>query len=916
MIVAALAVMATATIGALLGSDLLERLFIDDARAEWGAVDVEVTAEDNAVIDGAVARRLIQQAGPAASAAAPRLLLAATAGTETARVADVLLLGLGPDEVHFPAMTAVEGWADPTTLAFDEVLLNQRLADRLGAGVGDDVTLWPAVPQWSEDVARRRDPLVHGAVTPELPLRVVGVVANEGTADLHRTPNAMMNEIALQRAGFLGDRFTVVHLTAQTRDREGADALLTALGPDLRDLELRADPVAADQLDLAEEDAGLFRSILLTLAFIVIAAASVATHGLLVRLGEERSRDLGLLRALGVRRRVAAGLLIAESAALGLAGALVGGALGVPFGNAMASGLADHFARLNLDRGREQVALVPTVSPAVLLTGAAIIVVVAGLAGRSSARLLLAQDTAALLRGAPPVPPPAHGRKPAVWRVLGWLTVGAGAVSGGPLVYLGLTMVLAAWWAGARRADHYVRRGDRDRGVLDRRAAWAALAWAVVGAALLGDFGAGVQAGFGVLTTAGLVAVFAVVVLLAPRLRGLMRGIRTYLPAGPPQAALRTAGSWAEINRRRSVTTTATVGSVVFMVAALGVLGSAQALPVERQAGGFDVVASSISPIDVATLRGLPEVGAAHAVPSGRMPQRAYGVDGGNGTLLTVPYPVRLAGATAPFASGQAFGLAAGEEGMATSADALLAVAEGRDKVVVDRAALPEGAGVGDDVVIDLGAAPRPFRIVAVLDTYLLNTAFVHEAEMARLVDFRGPTLGFLRAADGVGPDELAAAVERRGRDAGLTAKTVARIRDDVVAVNRTFTDIFAIMLVLGLAVSVASVASYLARAARERRAQLSVLRALGLRRRGTVLALAAEPLLTSGVGVVVGLVVGVGVLRALFAVGFSDLAFVVDWGRVGLLGAGLVGALVVVCGVTARLATDDRVAEGLRDVG
>ena len=901
--------MAVATIGALLAGDLLDTLFVADARAEWGAVDVEVLAEENSVIEGSVARRLIEQTGPTARAAAPRLLVPATVGYADVRVADVLLLGLGPYESAFPALRPVAGVADPGRLDLDEVILNQRLATRLGSEVGSLITLRPAIPRWTEDVAGRRDPVVHDAIAPELRMLVVGIAADEGTADLHRTPNAIVSELALQRAGQLGDRFTAVHFTATGSGASGANDLIDELAPELRGFELHGETVAADQVALAEEDAGLFRSILLMLAAIVIAAAAVATFGLLVRLGEERSRELGLLRATGVRHRTVRRLLVLESTLYGAIGAVLGGGLGVPFGNAMAAGLADHFARLNLGRGREQVPLSTSVDPTMLLAGALVILAVAALAGRSSARTLLSQSTAALLKGTPVQAPPPNARRPRMWRAAGWLTTGAGFFGGGALVFVGLTMVLGGWWAEARRSA-------ADRARLDRHAAVAALVWSVVGAALLGDLSAGVQAGFAVLTTAGLVAVFAAGALVTPRLRSVALSIRAYLPLGAPQAALRTAGSWAEAHARQSVTTTSTVAGVLFMVAALGVLGTAQALPVAQQSGGFDVVATSVSSIDVAALRRSPAIASAITVAAGTMPQTAYAAESTSGRSLRVPYPVRLAGSTAELASNQAFGLAAGAKGVTTTEDALTVVAAERDKAVVDRAALPEGARVGDDIVIDIGVAPRRYRLVGVLDTFLLNTAFVHETEMAELVDVRGQTLAFIAGADGVTAAAVAEHAEDVGAAVGLVAKPVAQLRDEVIAVNRTFTDIFALMLVFGLIVAMASVAAYLARAARERRAELALLRALGLRRRWARFALAAEPMLTGGIGVVVGLAAGLGVLRILFAVGFSDLAFIVDWSRIGVLCGGLLVALGAVSAVTAIATTDDDVAGGLRDLG
>ena len=907
-IVGALAVMAVATTAALVAGDVLEQLFLADAEAEWGVVDVEVRAAENSVFPEELGIELAVEADDLAVAAASRLLLPATAAAGQDRE-PVLLMGLGPEEATFPALVALEGEHLPTLLGPDEVLVNERLAGRLALALGETVTLWPAVPTWSQDVLGRRDPLVHEAFTPRLSLTVAGILANEGTADLHRTPNAIMRSDVLQEAAGLLNRVTVTHLAARTPDRAGAEAVIDDLEPMARWTDLDLTPVAADERDLAAEDGGLFRSILLTLAVVVVAAAVTGTFGLLVRLGEERSRELGLLRALGASAKVARRLLVAESTAYGLAGALLGGSLGVPVGLALARGLADHFARVNLGRGREQVALVAQIDPWTLLVGAVGVAAVAALAGRSAARRVVERDTTALLLGVTPPPLPRRGPAPAVWRVVGWVTLGAGAVTGGPLVFIAVTILLGTWWVSARR-------GAADPTVLDRRAALGGLLWSVAGAAVLGDFGGGVQAGFGVLTTAGFTAVFCATVLAAARLAGIMRSVRAYLPAGPPQAALRTAGTWAQQAPRRSITTMATVGGVLFMVASLAVLGSAQALPVERQSGGFDVIATSVSHIDRRALEDLPSVAGAATVPAAVLPQTAFWIEDGDGQARTVPYPVRLAGSTSDFASGQKFGLAAADAGIESAAEALRAAEADRDKAVLDRAALPEGARVGERVVIDLGPSPRSFRLIAVLDTYLLNTAFVHPVEMANLADDRGRTMAFLRAADGVAPGDVAAQVERAAADTGLVARTVAEVREDVVAVNRTFTDVFALMLVLGLVVALASIGSFLARAGWERRAELAVLRALGLSRRATVTALWAEPLLTGGVGIVIGLSVGLGVLRVLFAFGFSDLAFVVDWARLGLLTAGLFVLLAAVCVVTARLSTDTDVAAGLRDLG
>ena len=910
-VVLGVALMSATTVGALVGGDVLEALFLADAEGEWGAVDLEVRADDNAVHDLSTGRLVGVEGAPVIVGTAPRLILQSAISAGDAIEPGVQLLGLGAEEQDFPPLEAVEGSADFLRLAPDEVIVNQRLAERLSVGAGDRVRVVAAVPRWLEDVRGQIDPIVHHPFAATLDLVVAGVAADSGVADLHRTPNAIVRRDALGLATGLENRVTVTHLRVADPGRDGAEAGVDALAHLVAPFELDIETVKQDAIDLADEDGGLFRSILLTLSFLVVGAAIVAVRGLLLTLAEERGAELAVLRALGARRAVAGALLRMEAAAYGIVGALLGGLAGIPLGTRMAELLVDHFATLNAGRGREQVTIPAEVDPATVVTGIVLVALVAVLTGGSAAKLALATPTNEVLRGGSLTGghPRPTGRRVVLTTGIGALTLGMG-VSGGPLLYIGLTILLGGWWMAVRG------RPGADVGAVDRRAAWWGLAWSVLGAAALTDAGAGVQSAFGVLIVGGASAIFCAAVLLRTRLRSSMRLIRTWVPLGPAQSALIIAGARAERERRRSTTTMLTLGAVLFMIAALSVLGSAQALPVERQAGGFDVIARSVATLQTRDWQDVPGVSAVGRLSESWLPQTAYTVQARGGPPLTVPYPVRVAAPTAQLASVQAFGLAAAVDGIESAAQALAMVSTAQGAAVVDRAALPEGAKVGDDVVIDGGVAPRRLRLIAVLDTYLLSSVIVHEGDLAAVAELRGPTTALIRVEDGADPAQVVAALEATLASAGVTADTVERVRADVIAVNQTFTDVFALLLLLGLVVAVASVAAYVVRAARERRRHLSVARALGMRTGAVTLSLAAEPALAAVVGTALGLTVGLGLLRVLFALGFSDLAFVVNWGRVAVVSAGSLGLLILACGIAAVVSLPRDVAAGLRDLG
>ena len=902
VLVVALVIVSTTTIAALVAADGLAGMFDRDARAEWGTVDVEGHSSVDSTFDDIVGRYVLDRAGPDAVAGAPRLVLPA-ATSRGDRTEQGLALGLGAEEAGFPALVKRDGQSDPRLLQAGQVILNARLADRLHARVGDQLLVVVAVPQWRTLLAQSASPVVHRAFAARLHVRVAGVVADAGTADLHRTPNVILPRSALQDAGHLDERSNVIDVQLRTPGRPAAKAFVDALDPLARRTGLVLSPAKEDQLDIASNEGGLFRSILLTLAFLVVASAVGGTVQLVVSLVRERNDEVAYLRAAGAPRRLLERVLVAETTVYGVVGAALGGLLAVPVSSALAGALAHHLSSLDAGRGRETVPLATTVRPATVLLGALLVLVVAALAGRSAARRSLALEPDALLRGDLTVAPPAPtgSRRPVVLLALGSLCVGAGT-GVAALLYLGLTLCLASWWVHRRRTDRRV----------DDRAALLGLVWSVAGAAALGNFSQGVQAGFGVITVAGLVAVLCACVLVVPRLRGVMRWVRSYAPSGPTQLALLSAGARAERQGGASGLAAGVVAGAYFGVVALGVLGSAAALPVARQAGGFDVLGTSVAGVDAHALASAsPAAGNVVAVPSAQLPERDYRTEDADGKRGSVPYPVRLVATEAGLVSAQHWGLAASLPQYRTATDALTAVITDGDKAVVDRMSRPEGAEPGDDVVIDLGDGPRRFRIAAVLDTFLLNGVLVSEKSFTDTGLMHGDTL--VLASGGT---KAKVQLEAAGRADGLKLTTAATRASDVVKVNRSFTDVFAVVLALALAVALASTAAGVVRAGRERRAELGVLRSLGLTRRSVLLELAGEPVLVTLVGVVVGAAVGIAVLRTLFAVGYSDLPFVLP--AVPLLGlaVGTVLLSALVCGAAALPASRVRPDVGLADLG
>jgi putative ABC transport system permease protein len=776
------------------------------------------------------------------------------------------------------------------------------------ADVGDVVSLVIEAPRWEERRSNSSEPRIHPARAVRFTAQVAGVVADESTADLHRAPLVLMSRDALQREVQLPGKSNVLHLRAAGERELHADELVE----EIDDLAARAgvdlETVKVDALALAHEEGGLFRSILLFLAALVLLAAAGGATAVIASSTQQRSAVLALLRAQGADVETARRLVLVESLAYALIAVAVGSLIAVSAGSAVAATLADHFATLDAARGRERVALDTSIDPIWLGLACTVVFVAAAVSARTAARRVLPPDVDVALRGE--LPTRQERLRPAVPTaavLIGGFGLGVAATgdASGAMLYLGMTALLAAGWLRIRR-----QRIGPSRRRLDRTCALAGLVWAVGGAVALGDMSQGVQAGFGVIMLAGGLTIVCACVLLTASLSRVMRVARLYAPVGPAQAALLTAGARAEAERDRSGVAVATVASAVFGLVALNVLGNIAQIPVDRQGGGFDVIGTSVAELDQAELRDEVASRALVTLPSGMLPEADFWVEDDDARKSAVPYPVRAIGASAEFASAQSFGLAASMPDYRDARSALEAVIIDQDKVVLDRRSRPEGAQPGDDVVIDIGDGTRRFTLAAVLDTFLLGAVFLGETPLRDVGVAAGENFVLAATDADTSPQSLADRLADAGAAFGLRTQTARDVREEVTNVNRTFTDVFAAVLALAVCVAVVSLAAGVLHTGRKNRTALGVLRASGAGRGHAALALAAEPVLLTLLGICVGLAGGVGVLWALFQSGFSDLPFVVDLPR---LSAVVIATLGCVC-VAAFLAAIPPVRADLDD--
>ncbi|MFP4153048.1 MAG: ABC transporter permease [Alkalispirochaeta sp.] len=188
-------------------------------------------------------------------------------------------------------------------------LLGSWLAEDIGAEVGYPITI---VTRTQEGYFQTIDLEVGGIVTTPNPvINRNAVFLPEDIAALHLQMEGSATEIAVaEKTGLTLDEIT------------GEMEMQIAGVPDLVVADWRT--LGADAVAIAEtKETGT--GVILLLVF-VIAAVGVSNTVLMSVL--ERTRELGMMRAIGMRDREITGTLLAEAAGIGLLGGIVGVVLG------------------------------------------------------------------------------------------------------------------------------------------------------------------------------------------------------------------------------------------------------------------------------------------------------------------------------------------------------------------------------------------------------------------------------------------------------------------------------------------------------------------------------------------------------------------------------------------------------------
>lgn len=913
-------------VGSLVVGDTIDSSVRGIAHTRLGPIDeVIVTPEEGVFSDTLASVEETRSALIDGVLGFSRLVVATAAGPEGERLAAPRsnLLELDFDEAREfgddPSITGIEG---PTPEA-GHAVLTEDLADKLEVGAGDQVDVFAFGRSRSLTVERVIEAKgIAGFTSGFFNQQSRNVLAPPGTiADLAA---GVRSEIGTQFAP--PDRIVAVSNAGGVED--GAvhtDEVTRRLEPVVEDLGVAVVPVKQEILDEAEEDAAAFEELFGAMGTFGILAGILLLVNIFVMLGEERKQELGMLRAVGLRRASLVGAFSTEGWVYSLLASAAGTLVGLGLGRVIIAGVERIFSADVEGFGLDLRFAATSES---LLTGFGFGFAIAIVAVALTSIRISRFNVISAIRDLPDRRRAREGLK------LRWLVAGAGltalggaaSVSGlsGDAPALGLVgPVLTVLGAGLLIA----RWVDTRRLVVT--ATVLTLLWGAVGFPFLVTLG---EAGIQVFVVQGVVLTASAVVLVTQE-HEVFERIARRLGVGAWAMAARLGLAYPVARRFRTGLTLAMYSLVIFTLTFITALSATFTAQVDETtteiSGGYEVYvrSSPSNPVPVEDLDQLDGVAASAPLANSDVDFTPCAPDATvQECAENEPTDWGVTGFTEEWLE-HGPPLLADRAGYASDLDAYRAVLNDPDLILADQFFLQDQGGpperqvaVGDPILMT-NTLTGDRRIVNVAaqsaDDFLFNGALYGIDGMR---DMFGERAAFNRAYvavdDGADPENVSAAIAGRFIEQGAEADPIRQLLSDFIAVQNQFFQLFRGYLGFGLLVGIAGLGVVMVRAVRERRREIGVLRSLGFQsrtvRRSFVLEAGFVALEGTLIGVGLALVTAFNVMSNTDAFGESA-RFIVPYGALSLIVVGTLIASLLATAAPTRAAARIRPAVALR---
>jgi putative ABC transport system permease protein len=801
-----------------------------------------------------------------------------------------------------PAITGISG----PTPGPGEVVLSEDLAERLEVTNGDEVTGFVYGSEIDFEVTRvlPRTGLAgfwlgfestspNAFIAPGTLRDVVGRRPPEGAAP-PETHILVSNRGGIEEGGALSR--PVTRLIEETVGTSG----------------LRVEEVKRDGLEEADAQGKEFGELFLGIGSFAIVAGILLLVNIFVMLAEERKNQLGMLRAVGMKRSHLIRAFVIQGAFYALGAGILGALLGVGVGWAIARLAAPIFG------GFDEFSLELTfaIDPQSLVVGFCSGVLISLVTIFATSIRISRINIIRAIRDLPePTLYATRRRTIILGSVIALLALGAFVASiGKPAMWA--PAVLGPPVAAFSLLPLLSRMVGRRVAVTG--AAAFSLAWGVFGDTILGGqfFESGEIYSF---VVQGVLLTFSAVILLTQTQENIEGGIRKVAAARLP---LRLSVAYPLARRGRTGLTLGMFSLVIFTMTFIAVLSNVFGGQVDTavaKEGGFDILATS-SPSAPPSNYELQQQDGVGSIATLRFGAALFQPGG-----FSEPEPWSTSGIDDSFVNGGPPRLSDRLEGLSVDEvwDRLLT---DQKAVVVPEFFLQEGGGPAGPV-IDVGETMSMIhpltgeeverRVIAKVENdFAFSGVYMsNESLTAALGRQATPSRFYIEVEEGADATAVARRLQGSFVANGLEADPFRTIVEDFQRVNLQFFQLMQSYLALGLVVGIAGLGVVMVRAVRERRREIGVLRSLGFLPSMVRRAFVLESGFVALEGILIGVLLALVTSAQLVATGEfgEDIEFIIPWAQIAVLTATALAASLIATAWPAQQASRIPPAVALR---
>ncbi len=796
-------------------------------------------------------------------AVAPRIHLPAAVSDERTDLVQpsTTLIAFDP-ALDMGSFTLLNGSSvDGTALQEDEVYVNEALASELDAKGGDVVQVF-----------------VNGQ---SLDMRVRDVVQDIGRGGWATTDGIFLRLSAVQQALNVSGQInfiTVSNIGGVADGHEATDGALEDLNAVLGEGHpFVIEAIKRDAIDLFTDLMDQLSQLFTLMSAFTVVAGILLILNIFSMVAEERKTEMGMARALGMRRSHLVQAFIFEGFIYSLASAVLGAFAGLGVATVIMEAFRQiftFFAR-DLQIVFELGSLMTAFSLGLLLT-----LVTIALASWRISKLNI-------VRAIRDLPEPLQ--KGATWlELLAAATLAGGGafglyyslvesnemlyIVGAPLIALGLGLA----------AVH--RLGPR----LPLTIAGAfTIAWILMPFRFIGEVEPNIENFIiaGILLVAGgvltIMANSAFILRLGPKITK----DRKALPV------IKAAIAYPLAKKFRTGVILAMFALIMFTITVMSMVmamtGSTVDVFGRMESGGYQVIGrtSPFAILDDFDER-LNESGLAESIEFREELLQARVLVSGP-RLGEMNYP--LVGVSQDFADRNEFSFHRMAEGYETSRDVWEALTADPSLAVVDRSAQPVDFGPATDFRAEVGDVLRlenvigeqkDVTVIAILDARFVPGIFVAGEGVEEFGFIDKPTLFYFKITEGEDESTLSKSLEREFVDYGLQTTVIMDEVRDAMEVTLNVMQLIQAFLALGLAVGISGLGVLAVRNVVERKAMIGTLRALGFRKEMVLKAFLIELSFVAVLGILLGLVLGIALSYNLYSSMdlFRDAEFIIPW--------------------------------------